>query len=51
MLDNSGNQVKDSNGKSAVFTAPEHKDMWGYKDSIKKRQTSFRNEVFACIKQ
>ncbi len=51
VLDNSGNQVKDSNGKSAVFTAPEHKDMWGYKDSIKKRQTSFRNEVFACIKQ
>ena len=51
VLDNNGNQVKDSNGKSAVFTAPERKDMWEYKDSIKKRQASFRNEVFACIKQ
>ncbi len=51
VLDNNGNQAKDSNGKSAVFTAPEHKDMWEYKDSIKKRQASFRNEVFACIKQ
>ena len=51
VLDNNGNQVKDSNGKSAVFTAPERKDMWECKDSIKKRQASFRNEVFACIKQ
>lgn len=51
VLDNNGNQAKDSNGKSAIFTAPERKDMWEYKDSIKKRQASFRNEVFACIKQ
>ena len=43
--------VLDNNGKSAVFKAPERKDMWEYKDSIKKRQASFRNEVFTCIKQ
>ena len=43
--------VLDNNGKSAVFKAPERKDMWEYKDSIKKRQASFRNEVFACIKK
>ena len=51
VLDKNMNQIKDNNGKSAVFKAPERKDMWEYKDSIKKRQTSFRNEVFACIKQ
>ena len=51
VLDNNGNQVKDRNGNSVVYMAPERKDMWEYKDSIKKRQTRFRNEVFACIKQ
>ncbi|WP_456080388.1 DUF3114 domain-containing protein [Mogibacterium diversum] len=51
VLDKNGNQVKDGNGHSVVYRAPEREDMWEYKDSIKKRQTRFKNEVFACIKQ
>ena len=51
VIDKNGDQVKDRNGNSVVYRAPERKDMWEYKDSIKKRQTRFRNEVFACIKQ
>ena len=33
------------------YEAPERKDMWEYKDSVRKRQMKFKNEVFTCIKQ
>ena len=50
VLDNSGNQVKDGNGKSVIFKAPSLDDMLDYKKDIKKRQIDFKREVFAWVK-
>ena len=51
VLDNHGSQVKDGNGHSVLYKAPELKEMRKYANEVKKRQLKFRNEVFACIKQ
>lgn len=49
--DESGNRVKNNKNEFKKYEAPERKDMWEYKDSVRKRQGKFKNEVFTCIKQ
>ena len=49
--DEAGNRVKNNKNEFKKYEAPERKDMWEYKDSVRKRQVKFKNEVFTCIKQ
>ena len=49
--DEAGNRVKNNKNEFKKYEAPERKDMWEYKDSVRKRQMKFKNEVFTCIKQ